>query len=55
MTTDLKTTLIGAILAILIAVQPLIQTGTVDWKAVGFGALIALFGYLTDKKDTPKN
>jgi hypothetical protein len=54
MTTDLKTTILGAVLAVIVAVQPLVSTGSIDWKAVVFGALIALFGYLTDKKDTPK-
>lgn len=43
--TNYKTTILGAILAIVVAIQPLISTGTVDWKAVGMGALIALIGY----------
>jgi hypothetical protein len=44
--TSWKTTLIGAILAIVIAVQPLITTGKIDWKAVGIAALVALLGYV---------
>jgi hypothetical protein len=41
-----RTTLVGAILAVIIAVQPIITTGAVDWKAVGLAALVALLGYL---------
>jgi len=44
--TSWKTTLIGAILAIVIAVQPLIATGTIDWKAVIVAALIAGLGFV---------
>lgn len=40
-----KTTLAGAIAGGLIAVQPLLATGTVDWKAVGVGFVVAIFGY----------
>ena len=40
-----KTTVVGAVLAIVVAVQPLLQTGQIDWKAVGLGGLIALLGY----------
>ena len=42
-----KTTLLGAIAAAFIAIQPLISTGEVDWKSVGIAAVVALFGYLT--------
>ena len=45
--TSWKTTVIGALIAILVAVQPLIATGTIDWKAVGLAALIALFGFIS--------
>lgn len=41
-----KTTILGAITAAFVAIQPLIATGEIDWKAVGLAALIALFGYL---------
>lgn len=41
-----KTTIVGAILATVIAIEPLISTGVVDWKKVGFAGLIALMGYL---------
>ncbi len=41
-----RTTLVGAILAIVVAVQPIIATGSIDWKAVSLAALIALLGYL---------
>jgi len=46
-----KTTILGAIAAIFIAVQPLVETGVIDWKAVGLAALIALFGYLAKDAD----
>lgn len=41
-----KTTITGALIAVVIAVQPIIATGNVDWKAVGLAALVALLGYL---------
>ena len=41
-----RTTIIGGILAIIIAVQPILETGAVDWKKLGIAALVALFGYL---------
>jgi len=46
-----KTTIIGAILAVIIAVQPMIETGTIDYKKVGLAAIIALFGYLSKDSD----
>ena len=46
-----KTMLLGALLAIVVAVAPIIQTGAVDWKAVGMAALIALLGYFSKDKD----
>jgi len=39
-----KTTLIGAVGGALIAVQPLLATNTVDWKAILTGFVVALFG-----------
>jgi hypothetical protein len=45
--TSWKTTLFGALIAICVAVQPLIATGKIDWKAVGLAALIALFGFFS--------
>lgn len=39
-----KTTLLGAIGGAFIAIQPLVQTGVVDWKQVGVGFIVALFG-----------
>ena len=46
-----KTTIIGAVLAVIIAVQPLIETGIIDYKKVGLAAIIALFGYLAKDSD----
>jgi len=40
-----KTTVLGALLALVVAIQPLISTGQIDWKAVGIAALIAVLGY----------
>jgi hypothetical protein len=45
--TNWKTTLTGAILAIIVAVQPIIETGVIDWEKIAFASVIALFGYLT--------
>lgn len=42
-----KTTIIGLILAIIVAVQPMIATGEINWKAVGMAALIAAFGFVS--------
>lgn len=41
-----KTTLVGALAGGLVAVQPLLESGTLDWKAVVTGFLVAALGYL---------
>ena len=41
-----KTTLIGALLGGFIAIQPLFEAGNYDWKKLGLGFAIAVFGYL---------
>lgn len=46
-----KTSLLGALLAIVVAVQPLISTGTIDWKAVVIAALIAGLGFVAKDHD----
>ena len=46
-----KTTIIGAILACIIAIQPLIETGIIDYKKIGLAAIIALFGYISKDSD----
>ena len=46
-----KTTIIGALLAAIIAIQPLIETGVIDWKKIGLAACIALFGYIAKDSD----
>lgn len=46
-----KTTLIGGLIAIIVAVQPLITEGEINWKQVGFAALIALFGFISKDHD----
>ena len=42
-----KTSLIGAVIATLLAIQPLIEKGAIDWRAVGLAALIAVFGFVS--------
>ena len=44
--TSWKTSLIGCILAVVVAVAPILQTGVIDWKAVVIGALLAIAGFL---------
>ena len=46
-----KTTIVGAVLAAVIAVSPIIQTGVVDWKQVGIAALVAIFGFISKDFD----
>jgi hypothetical protein len=41
-----KTTVLGAVIAAIVAIQPIISTGNVDWKAVGLAALIAALGFV---------
>lgn len=41
-----KTTLLGIITAAIVAIQPIIETGNIDWKKIGYAALIAAFGYV---------
>ena len=44
-----KTTIAGAIAAILLAIQPIIeaaQGGEINWQQLGFAVILALFGYL---------
>lgn len=41
-----RTTLLGALAAAWIAVEPIVTTGSIDWKKVGIAAVVALFGYL---------
>jgi hypothetical protein len=46
-----KTTLMGLVTAVAVAVYPIITTGVIDWKNVGLAALIAVFGYLAKDYD----
>jgi len=41
-----RTTLVGAITAIVIAVAPVLETGNISWKAIIVAALVAIGGYL---------
>ncbi len=45
-----KTTIIGAVLAAIIAVEPLITIGSVDWTRIAIGALIAGLSFYTKDK-----
>ena len=46
-----KTTLIGAIMAVVVAVYPIVETGNIDWKSVGMAALIAALGFFAKDFD----
>lgn len=41
-----KTTLSAMLLAVVIGVQPIIETGVIDWKKIGVAALIAVVGFV---------
>lgn len=49
---DWKTTVFGALLSVGIAVQPLLTTGKVDWKAVVIAALVAVVTYFAGDKNS---
>jgi hypothetical protein len=40
-----RTTIVGVLGAVYVAVQPIIQTGGVDWPALGVAAFMAAIGY----------
>lgn len=42
-----KTSLLGAILAAFVAIQPLFEAGEYDYKKLVFAAVIAAFGFLS--------
>lgn len=41
-----KTTLVGVLLAVVVAIQPIVSTGKVDWGQLVIAALIAALGVL---------
>lgn len=48
---DIKTTIAGVVAAAIIAIEPIVATGNVDWTKVGLAAAVAALGYLAgDKK-----
>lgn len=49
--TSWKTTVVGILLAIAYAIQPIIATGQIDWKQIVIAALIALLGYVAKDSD----
>lgn len=45
-----RTTLVGGLLALLLAIQPLIEaagTGDIDWKQLAVAGIVAVFSYLS--------
>jgi hypothetical protein len=50
-----KTSLAGAALAAIIAIQPLVQNGNIDlkrdWPKLGCAACVAVFGFFAKDKD----
>jgi hypothetical protein len=47
-----KTSLVGCIIAVCVAVQPLLGvTGKLDWKSIALAAVIALFGFISKDFD----
>lgn len=49
--TSWKTTVFGALLAFIVAVQPLITTGEIDWQRVLIAGFIALLGFFAKDRD----
>lgn len=41
-----KTTLSGCLVAVFVAIQPIIETGVIDWKKVILAGLIAAFSFV---------
>ena len=46
---DYITTILGGIVAAAVAIQPMLSEGKVDWSKIGIAAIIAGFGYFTNK------
>lgn len=46
-----KTTISGCALAIVLAVQPIISTGAIDWKQAAIAALVAMFSFVAKDND----
>lgn len=46
-----KTTIVGALLAAVVAIQPLLSTGEIDYKQLVMAALIAALGYFAKDHD----
>ena len=46
-----KTTLVGLLIAVLIAIQPIIETGEAKWTTVILAAAIAAFGFIAKDFD----
>ena len=56
MNSTLITTVLGAVAAIILAIQPIIdatQGQPLDWKQLAGAAIVALFGYLTKGREKP--
>jgi hypothetical protein len=50
-----KTTVAGLFTAVIIAVEPIVATGSVDWTKVAIAAGVAVLGYLCPDKKADLN
>jgi uncharacterized membrane protein YgaE (UPF0421/DUF939 family) len=48
------TTLVGVLIAVLVAAQPILETGAVNFKSLILAVGIAVFGYFTQTKSSKK-
>jgi hypothetical protein len=55
MNTDKITTVLGVGTAVGVAVHPLLTTGKISWVNVAVAAVVAAFGYFTNKKSTSQS
>lgn len=46
-----KTTVLGVITAVIIAIAPILETGEVKWQALVLAAVVAAFGYFAKDHD----
>jgi len=46
-----KTTIMGLVAAVAVAIIPILETGVIEWKAIGIAVAIAILGYLSKDYD----
>jgi len=51
---DFKTTILGSLIAIAVAIKPLLETGEIDWLQVSIAGLIGLFSYFSKDIDNKR-